>query len=754
MNLNVIISILIGFLVSQPISAFELKTHLYIAEEVYRDLADDRRLTISPFGSFAVDAKIVDSILSNKAAFLYGNLGPDVVPDFVGGQATAHTSVGNGWVTDDWLKFTQPQEVATSEWYAFHKGYLNHAASDVFAHTYVNTYAGGIFDLSDSSDFSIEMRHKMIEKYISQYQPYSVSQDWSDPLFSNNSSLLKQIENKFIKNHEAANQYELTGISSYLADMRKYRNDVAKMATPLELIKSALKSELQSAYSRKAYYELIADKFEQIHEQQFKEKEKSLLNLSKKFEEVAKLADCAVFFPNDPSAKKAGLCASKKEIEAAILKKAGVDKELEALASGAINFIEGNLEEFYNDHPELKELVNPGSTKSDFQGPLQYYTQNEVVQLLAITTAAIVFGEQINLELLAFNAVTLTFQKESIDKAIEKYVEANALTARDISNGKKLVTSLTHLNKWLSCYGPVFTFEYGGVVPPSCTVAEKTIKLKNELEKKIKQEIINNAGSNTQKFIDFYATIQETKTELNRLATTLGKNIILSILTKEQKDIIKILTSPSSDQGINALFSQSGYEDLLRIPDISTRLKSDMDLRLDNTFNPDTFSPVYNAIKLSKLSLLNESEINRLEVLAGASAITDSLAHYKGQYSIIYSWIASLDGNHQWMPISPKLPRSQGVNYPLSETQRSFSLYGGLGWWNSEAHKNKLFEKLFKGPSNASIESPIYMGLPALLPRESARRNCYSDPFPRHGNEFETCSTIADWLIPVLHILL
>ena len=48
-----------------------------------------------------------------------------------------------------------------------------HFAGDGFAHSYVNNYAGGIFDIGQDRTKGIELRHFRLEKYIDQHLDYA-----------------------------------------------------------------------------------------------------------------------------------------------------------------------------------------------------------------------------------------------------------------------------------------------------------------------------------------------------------------------------------------------------------------------------------------------------------------------------------------------------------------------------------------------------------------------------------------------------
>src|SRR5205085_231519 len=68
-----------------PARAFGLRTHLYIADQVWQDLADCR---VSIRGAdFAIPAEACRAIRGHRGEFLAGALGPDVFPDVLVGQA-------------------------------------------------------------------------------------------------------------------------------------------------------------------------------------------------------------------------------------------------------------------------------------------------------------------------------------------------------------------------------------------------------------------------------------------------------------------------------------------------------------------------------------------------------------------------------------------------------------------------------------------------------------------------------------------
>lgn len=189
--------------------SFDPKTHIWIAQQIINDLSDDGMLTING-KKYAVNKKLRDAILNHQSEFRMGNIGPDAFPDPVVGQMTVHPGIENGWKTDDWINHVIiKSSYDRNEEKAFAYGYVCHAASDVFAHTYVNTYSGDIFSLLDG-ELEVEVRHYVLEKYIGNCLP---------PLHDEKSNLINDfgalinvpeefVRNKLIMDDLVSRQYE------------------------------------------------------------------------------------------------------------------------------------------------------------------------------------------------------------------------------------------------------------------------------------------------------------------------------------------------------------------------------------------------------------------------------------------------------------------------------------------------------------------------------------------------------------------
>ncbi|RZJ46866.1 MAG: hypothetical protein EON87_02945, partial [Brevundimonas sp.] len=174
-----------------PALAWKPSTHIYLAEEVMRDAIDDGRVTLyevdpetgrvgGVLGSFQVDPRALAALRQGGSQFRAGVLGPDAYPDILTGQQVIHpdesASDGHGTTgSDAWLSWVHQRgfvETSDPRINAFALGYLTHAAGDIFAHTYVNHFAGGEFTLSPAMN---AVKHLTFEGYIGERTPATIN---------------------------------------------------------------------------------------------------------------------------------------------------------------------------------------------------------------------------------------------------------------------------------------------------------------------------------------------------------------------------------------------------------------------------------------------------------------------------------------------------------------------------------------------------------------------------------------------------
>jgi hypothetical protein len=197
--------------------AFKVNTHVWVGQQVLNDVAPDGRVTIAG-REYTVAPPIVEALRQYPGEYRMGNIGPDAFPDVVAGQMTTHPGVTGAWQSDDWLGWVLSGSGGNPQRIAFNYGYVAHAAADVFAHSYVNTYSGGVFWLMDDGEGTeqeVEVRHFALESYIAKRTP---------PLYDYSGAYLGQPEDvvatpaAYLRDHLIFNdtvkrQYQADGVS-------------------------------------------------------------------------------------------------------------------------------------------------------------------------------------------------------------------------------------------------------------------------------------------------------------------------------------------------------------------------------------------------------------------------------------------------------------------------------------------------------------------------------------------------------------
>ncbi|MDO8412882.1 MAG: zinc dependent phospholipase C family protein, partial [Gallionellaceae bacterium] len=216
--------------------AFKIDTHLWIGQQVINDLDDDGMITVKlkdKSVTLPVPVDVKNAILSNRNEYLIGNIGPDALPDVVVGQTLVHPGNSTGWKTNDWLTFLLAKSQGNPLGTALAYGYLGHASADVFAHTYVNQYAGDIFELADET--LVEQRHVALESFISRFNPSFVNatgQNLGAPytLVQPGDGVANFVRDVLIYDDQAATQNANGSYSKHLAAYRNYRNKIRTAA--------------------------------------------------------------------------------------------------------------------------------------------------------------------------------------------------------------------------------------------------------------------------------------------------------------------------------------------------------------------------------------------------------------------------------------------------------------------------------------------------------------------------------------------
>lgn len=190
---------------AEPAAAWKPPTHLYGVWIAVQDLLDDGVLEFETLDGDVYTAManpiLREAVEKNLPAFYAGAVGPDAYPDMLFGQGLIHpdTVTSNGarpeaeaapppltsqsymWAdhlwkaawTDYGTAFTDRDREAALTNIAFALGYAaGHFNGDVWAHTWVNSFAGGVFpDFTDLGNADISIRHVIVEGYVDKHRP-------------------------------------------------------------------------------------------------------------------------------------------------------------------------------------------------------------------------------------------------------------------------------------------------------------------------------------------------------------------------------------------------------------------------------------------------------------------------------------------------------------------------------------------------------------------------------------------------------
>lgn len=177
--------------------AFKPTTHVALAEVALEEALASGKVTVyrvdgatigAKVGDYSVEPELLAALRSHGDQYRAGVLGPDAYPDIMTGQQVIHpdsteTGGSNTWLTHLWTagqataatpaalknlfgKVLGDQAPSRPATLAFVAGYLTHAAGDMFAHTYVNHFAGGDFELGNNA-----IKHLVFEGYLAKTGP-------------------------------------------------------------------------------------------------------------------------------------------------------------------------------------------------------------------------------------------------------------------------------------------------------------------------------------------------------------------------------------------------------------------------------------------------------------------------------------------------------------------------------------------------------------------------------------------------------
>lgn len=173
-------------LLAAPVEAWKPYTHNRTAETALLDARDG---TVTVLGEdYELNERVARALRNKPRHYRAGVVGPDAFPDLIMGQSVIHPlgeESGGGryqsttgawlthvmdsaWAIQDSRRYSRGEK---QEILAFAYGYLTHAAGDLWAHTFVNEYAEGVFPAlseaaTDTEAAAIVLRHIVVEGYL------------------------------------------------------------------------------------------------------------------------------------------------------------------------------------------------------------------------------------------------------------------------------------------------------------------------------------------------------------------------------------------------------------------------------------------------------------------------------------------------------------------------------------------------------------------------------------------------------------
>ncbi len=781
-----ILVLLLNLITAPQAQAFHQMAHLWVAQEVLKDVLPNGKVTLPPFGEFPVDPQLVTALKTHPAEYRMGSLGPDFFPDILSGQMVVHPGLPGGWQSDDWLKWLVQGAGTKPENQAFAYGYLVHAASDVFAHTYINAYSGDIFSLQDG-ETDVEARHVALESYIDLFTPL-LTDEKGTPLPQNGLTKVPPefLRDRLILNETVAQEYAKSNATKYLSsiyyfsktldkavakatqidnlfkqknledflnkkksieakitslkktadakslEMLSLKNQLLPLQASLEFQKMQLKALLASIQ--------FADKATNDINQAIANFEKKLATVSKMIPNPVETISCVYY----PCAKLPPVCKKClpgveemvnplwNQLSDQIQQK---KQELKAAAQTQINLAKQKV----NIEGLIQQLIGQINTLQGFLQTAQQIHDGALQELFNWKAKLDDLTQQAaNPPLSPVAAIKdqlVSWQKDVRDAMTQYIVTSQKISDSFLNGGDHFAP----LQDWMACWGPAFTPIPQPLVKGHCAIAHTLSYLDEKLGPI--RGIVDPVGELNHIL----------KEELNKALKEVGLDIAKDLVASEDQK--KLIDLWDENQKINAnilnqTFSTdtSGGKRLLIVPDMNARVDSDMHLTPQGSFDPNAFAAIANSVTLAKLSLL---DVNALQILAQKAGLPVKTVYGiplfpSSGFNMLFDWIKSMDGNNQWLEVAPPHPHTdfQSSDYTklLTAKKESYGYgffenpqHGGMRFWQDPDARGKIFHVLFKGPIVPSLEQSKKMGFSNLI-GDYPYKTCVSQPFAETMN--------------------
>lgn len=760
-----------SMLLAPSAHAYKVDVHIWIANQVLRD-ARDGSINLD-FGDrsqkIRISANYRRALRRFPRLFLLGSLGPDAFPDVTTGQLVIHPSIRGGWGTAEWLRHLMGNGDLSDAETAFVLGYLTHAASDIFAHTFVNRYAGDLFELKNHRWAAI--RHIYLESFISKHLP-PMRDPVTNRIVSPVASVgtkdklnipIKLLRKKIFFNKSAIRELKKSSGAAHLTSAYELYSALDEVLSEdgllFDLEALGLKLVLE-AVSGVPIGKEIAEKLQSLNNQVTGElngfagdANQFLQDLNSRILDIEglrnEISEKGLKASIDIAFKLASLQAKvlREGIRLAELEQdliAIPEKVSKRICRGfakvifgpsicilwktyreinpywlikkhAIKGAKGLLSDFDKRKDELnedfKDAVSAGFDVMEAELELRRNLTNQFIEFAGDKPFSSPFRKPFEI------------WKENIPIVLDEFAKANAqaiLNTIDDNN-----PSITEpMQQWLICYGPGL-----GPVPTKATAGvciawDGINKIKQEIDEFEEQladltPITKAVFRAKQKLV---GAIEKLKERIFDESLQAGLKQFDRIAGAETTYIYKGLAKPVGVADLNRVMSQDkDGQGLLQIGDAAQRVIAEMHIR-QGKFDPTRFSTVYNSIVLSKLALLNQRGLKDLAFGAGIEASVFGPRLFSGTEpfakNVLFGFAKNIDGNHQWHDLAPPHPRREGFERDdyknrIGNVQNRYGYSDqkcirslGMRLWDDPKAKKTLFEKLFKGKMTAGIDQP------------------------------------------------
>ncbi len=725
-------------------------------------------------------------------------------------------------MTDDWLNHLLLKAQSDEE-IAFAFGFSVHAAADVFAHTYINQYAGDIFELRDERE--VEVRHFVLEKYIESLTPTRENLsgqeiDWTQGL----ATPVSFVKDNLILDEEVARQYGRTKTCLHLWSMYQVRRAVintdrinqdliSKITSwAAEYYKKQLELQVDLATGKTALdaAQLGLDGQMKALEVERKLYEEALRNLEKAKDFVNKYPELLTVqqtllaeqtkLATDLAARSTKLASEVageiKKINDEIQSLQGkiIDLGCEFLlwpkavekCKEKVNGINGTIsnlnirisgyreqariaEEAAKQAEELRDQIKKkiDQLQEEYKETVRKLNENVYQATIDATEARLKLQEKVTKEAKValvkvedlvkklqeeldvidaiideikevidrYNLVHVLLEKwiDDIGYSVEKYVLASEEVGKTILvNGENPISFYAD---WFQCYGQVFVAQPKEIGIAGCIVADHLNKIKSKYE-----EIYNDMPELLQWMAPSKKMSELAMKELEPELKRAKINLIAFLSDRPTAEFVMMLSDPknANREALNEIFAHDDSpKSLLTFPAVSELIDQDLHL-VNDKITVDSFTPLKNAVTLSKLCLFDATQLNQMI----ANQLGDSKSPYYGKqvytstannFCLLIGAIRNIDGNHQWQAYGLPYPRRvgnhagpRGFNYGRNYYQNKDF---GFRLYVDPYLREKVFIPLFAGSMTGVLRNRAELKWPRYQFPE-----CAQNPYPSTQN--------------------